>query len=603
MMAGGIGCNAASGAVERQHVDRSQHGAPRRAPRPVVPFSRGGRADGRAARACARVHRAPGGGGHLRGGTALLRGRPGGGAEGAARGRAASGPAPREGPRGSPRAGRKCLPGAEDHRVNPSLLPLGELSGALEAGEARPSEVLEECLERIGRLDGKLHAFLRLGESEARAAARAADDRRARKAPLSPIDGVPLALKDIFCQEGVETTAGSRILQGYVPPYDATVVRKLREAGAVLVGKVNMDEFAMGSSTENSAYGPTRNPWDLERTPGGSSGGSAAAVAARMVPGALGTDTGGSIRQPAALVGCVGLKPTYGRVSRYGVVAFASSLDQVGPFAQDVRGVAMLLGAIAGHDRDDQTSSPRPVPDYAAALGRGASGLRIGVPREYFGEGLAPEVEKAVRAGIGRLRAQGCKIEEISLPNSPHAIATYYIVATAEASSNLARYDGVRYGHRAKAGSLLEMYEKTRAEGFGAEVKRRIMLGTYALSAGYYEAYYLRAQKVRGLIRRDFDRAFAQVDAVVSPTSPTTAFKLGEKVDDPLAMYLNDIYTVPANLAGLPGISVPCGFDARGLPIGLQLIGKPFEEEALLRIAHAAEPEDHPLPALVKEGR
>jgi aspartyl-tRNA(Asn)/glutamyl-tRNA(Gln) amidotransferase subunit A len=356
----------------------------------------------------------------------------------------------------------------------------------------------------------------------------------------------------------------------------------------------------MGSSTENSAFGPTMNPWDLSRTPGGSSGGSAAAVAARMVFGTLGTDTGGSIRQPAALVGCVGMKPTYGRVSRFGVIAFASSLDQVGPFAQDVRGVAILLAAIAGHDPFDQTSSTRSVPDYAAALSRGVAGLRIGVPREYFGEGLSAEVAQAVRAGVEKLRGLGCEIREISLPNSPHAIATYYLVATAEASSNLARYDGVRYGHRAKANQLLEMYEKTRAEGFGAEVKRRIMLGTYALSAGYYDAYYLRAQKVRALIRRDFDQAFASVDAVLSPTSPTTAFRLGEKMDDPLAMYLNDVYTVPANLAGLPGISVPCGFDAKGLPIGLQLIGKPFDEETLLRLAHAAEPPGHPVPKLLE---
>jgi len=357
----------------------------------------------------------------------------------------------------------------------------------------------------------------------------------------------------------------------------------------------------MGSSTENSAYGPTMNPWDLSRTPGGSSGGSAAAVAARLVPGAFGTDTGGSIRQPAAMVGCAGMKPTYGRVSRYGVIAFASSLDQVGPFAQDVRGVAYLLAAVAGYDENDQTSSKRPVPDYAAALDRGVRGLRIGVAREYFGEGLSPEVERAVRAGIEKLQGLGCEVRDISLPNSPHAIATYYIVATAEASSNLARYDGVRYGYRARAGQLLEMYEKTRAEGFGAEVKRRIMLGTYALSAGYYDAYYLRAQKVRALIRRDFDQAFATVDAVVSPTSPTTAFRLGEKLDDPLAMYLSDVYTVPVNLAGLPGISIPCGFDSKGLPVGLQLIGKPFDEETLLRIARAAEPPEHRLPPIVED--
>ena len=481
------------------------------------------------------------------------------------------------------------------------LLPLSQISDALASGEVSPEALLEASLARIRAVDGKLHAFLRLTENEAHAAAKAAAQRRANRKPAGPLDGIPIALKDIYCMEGVETTCGSKILRGYIPPYDATVARKLKQAGAVIVGKLNMDEFAMGSSTENSAYGPTMNPWDLSRTPGGSSGGSAAAVAARLVPGAFGTDTGGSIRQPAAMVGCAGMKPTYGRVSRYGVIAFASSLDQVGPFAQDVRGVAYLLAAVAGYDENDQTSSKRPVPDYAAALSRDVSGLRIGVAREYFGEGLSPEVERAVRAGIERLRGLGCEVRDISLPNSPHAIATYYIVATAEASSNLARYDGVRYGYRARAGQLLEMYEKTRAEGFGAEVKRRIMLGTYALSAGYYDAYYLRAQKVRALIRRDFDQAFATVDAVVSPTSPTTAFRLGEKLDDPLAMYLSDVYTVPVNLAGLPGISIPCGFDSKGLPVGLQLIGKPFDEETLLRIARAAEPPEHRLPPIVED--
>ncbi|MFL5419611.1 MAG: Asp-tRNA(Asn)/Glu-tRNA(Gln) amidotransferase subunit GatA [Myxococcales bacterium] len=470
-------------------------------------------------------------------------------------------------------------------------MPLSALCRALERGETKPSDALESCLRRIEKVDGKIHAFLRLTAEEARTAAKASDERRAKGAPLSPLDGVPIGLKDIFCQEGVETTAGSRILAGYVPPYDATVVRKLREAGAVLVGKLNMDEFAMGSSTENSAFGPTRNPWDLSRTPGGSSGGSAAAVAARMVPGALGTDTGGSIRQPAALVGSVGLKPTYGRVSRFGVIAFASSLDQVGPFAEDVRGAALLLQAIAGRDSNDQTSSLRPVPDYTAALEDGARGFTVGVPAEYFGEGLDPEVEQSVRSAIDALERDGAKVVPLSLPNSPHAIAAYYIVATAEASSNLARYDGIRYGPRAAGQrSLVDLYERTRAEGFGAEVKRRILLGTYALSAGYYDAYYLRAQKVRALIRRDFDRAFAGgVDAVVSPTAPTPAFKLGEKIDDPLAMYLNDIYTVSVNLAGLPGISVPSGFSKAGLPIGLQLVGRPFEEATLLRLARAAE--------------
>ncbi|HVI22788.1 MAG TPA: Asp-tRNA(Asn)/Glu-tRNA(Gln) amidotransferase subunit GatA, partial [Myxococcales bacterium] len=453
-------------------------------------------------------------------------------------------------------------------------MPLSALCRALERGETKPSDALESCLRRIEQVDGKIHAFLRLTAEEARTAAKASDERRAKGAPLSPLDGVPIGLKDIFCQEGVETTAGSRILAGYVPPYDATVVRKLREAGAVLVGKLNMDEFAMGSSTENSAFGPTRNPWDLSRTPGGSSGGSAAAVAARMVPGALGTDTGGSIRQPAALVGCVGLKPTYGRVSRFGVIAFASSLDQVGPFAEDVHGVALLLQAIAGRDQNDQTSSLRPVPDYTAALEDGARGFTVGVPAEYFGEGLDPEVERSVRSAIDALERDGAKVVPISLPNSPHAIAAYYIVATAEASSNLARYDGIRYGPRAQGQrSLLDLYERTRADGFGAEVKRRILLGTYALSTGYYDAYYLRAQKVRTLIRRDFDQAFASgVDAVVSPTSPTPAFKLGEKSGDPLAMYLADIYTVTASLAGICGVTVPCGATTAGLPVGMQVL-------------------------------
>jgi aspartyl-tRNA(Asn)/glutamyl-tRNA(Gln) amidotransferase subunit A len=449
-------------------------------------------------------------------------------------------------------------------------------------------ERLEQSLARVKARDGEVHTFLRLTLEEAQAAAKASDGRSTK---LSPLDGMPIALKDLFCMKGVETTAGSKMLAGYVPPYDATVVRKLKEAGAVIVGKLNMDEFAMGSSTENSAYGPTMNPWDLTRTPGGSSGGSAAAVSAGFVSAALGTDTGGSIRQPASLTGCVGLKPTYGRVSRYGVVAFASSLDQVGPFARDVRTVAQVLKAIAGHDPQDQTSSKLPVPDYEASLARDVKGLRIGVPREFFGEGLNPEVSACVRSSIERLRALGCEIYDVSLPHSPFAIATYYIVATAEASSNLARFDGVRYGHRAAATSLLQLYERSREEGFGPEVKRRVMLGTYALSAGYYDAYYVRAQKVRALIKRDFEAAFAKVDAIVSPTSPATAGKLGEKLDDPLAMYLDDVYTVPANLAGLPGISVPCGFDSQKLPIGLQLIGKPFDEETLLRLAQAAHAE------------
>ena len=475
--------------------------------------------------------------------------------------------------------------------IDPSLLTLGALSDALESGAATPEAALDACLARIRAHDPQVKAFLRVDEPGACAMAAAAGERRRAGRPLSALDGVPVGLKDIFCQKGVETTCGSKILEGWKSPYSATVVQKLEAAGAVLVGKLNMDEFAMGSSTENSAYGPTHNPWDLSRTPGGSSGGSAAAVAARLVPGAFGTDTGGSIRQPAALVGCVGLKPTYGRVSRYGVIAFASSLDQVGPMAQDVRGCALLLQAVSGRDERDQTSSPRAVPDFDAAVrAPDVRGLKLGLPKEYFGEGLDPEVEAAVRRTVQVFEEAGAQIVPVSLPNSPHAIATYYLVATAEASSNLARYDGVRFGlRRGGEKSLAQMYGESREAGFGAEVKRRIMLGTYALSSGYYDAYYLRAQKVRQLIYQDFAKAFAEVDAVLSPTSPTAAFKLGEKVDDPLAMYLNDIYTVPANLAGLPGLSAPCGFTKSGLPIGYQLIGRAWDEATLLRLAAAHE--------------
>jgi aspartyl-tRNA(Asn)/glutamyl-tRNA(Gln) amidotransferase subunit A len=478
--------------------------------------------------------------------------------------------------------------------MDPSLLSLGALSDALQSGDVSASEALEASLARIRAHDQDVHAFLHFNEAQARKDAAASDARRKNQAPRSPLDGVPIGLKDIFCQRGVETTAGSKVLAGWKPPYSATVVERLEGAGAVLLGKLNMDEFAMGSSTENSAWGPTRNPWDLSRTPGGSSGGSAAAVAARFVPGSLGTDTGGSIRQPAALVGSFGIKPTYGRVSRYGVIAFASSLDQVGPFAQDARGCAMILQAISGRDERDQTSAQRAVPDFISSCSRDVRGLRIGVPREFFGDGLSGEVARAVRATIDRFEKLGCVIKEISLPQSPNAIATYYLVATAEASSNLARYDGVRFGHRtmaAQSGTLQEMYAKTREEGFGPEVKRRIMLGTYALAAGYYDAYYLRAQKVRALVQRDFLSAFEQVDAVISPTSPTAAFKLGEKLDDPLAMYLNDIYTVPANLAGLPGLSAPAGFTESGLPIGYQLVGKSWDEETLFALAAAHERE------------
>jgi aspartyl-tRNA(Asn)/glutamyl-tRNA(Gln) amidotransferase subunit A len=403
--------------------------------------------------------------------------------------------------------------------------------------------------------------------------------------------GMPLAIKDNICTEGVLTTCASRMLGNFVPPYDATVIRKLREQGYVLLGKTNLDEFAMGSSTENSAYGSSRNPWNLHCVPGGSSGGSAAAVAADECAAALGSDTGGSIRQPAAFCGVVGLKPTYGRVSRYGLVAFASSLDQIGPITKDVTDAALLLGVIAGHDPLDSTSADAPVPDYLKALKKkDLKKLKVGVPVEFFAEGIDPEVEQSVRAAIEELKSLGGEIVEIQLPRTDAAVATYYVIATAEASSNLARFDGVKFGLRAKeTRDLLDLYMKTRQEGFGPEVKRRIMLGTYALSAGYYDAYYGKAQAVRTLIRQDFDAAFKEVNLIVTPVTPTPAFKLGEKIEDPLQMYLSDIYTISVNLAGLPAISVPCGFSRAGLPIGLQLIGRAFEEDTLLRAAHAYE--------------
>jgi aspartyl-tRNA(Asn)/glutamyl-tRNA(Gln) amidotransferase subunit A len=471
-------------------------------------------------------------------------------------------------------------------------LSMLELAAKLAAGEVSSVEATRACLARIAQVEGKVKAFLRLDEQGALAAAEASDARREAGSPASPLDGVPIGLKDIFLTEGVETTAGSRILQGFIPPVDGTVVRLLKEAGLPLVGKLNMDEFAMGSSNEGSAYGPTHNPWALERTPGGSSGGSAAAVAAREVFGALGTDTGGSIRQPAAFTNLVGLKPTYGRVSRYGVIAYASSLDQVGPMARTVADTAALLQLIARHDPLDSTSAPVEAPDYREELEGGVRGLRLGVPREYFSEGLDPEVEAAVREALKAYERMGATLVEVSLPHTKYALAAYYLIAPAEASSNLARYDGVRYGLRAQeARGLRELYGQTRERGFGPEVKRRIMLGTYALSAGYYDAYYLRAQKVRTLIRQDFGRAFEQVDALLSPTAPVPAFKLGEKVDDPLSMYLMDVFTLPCNLAGLPGLSLPCGFTKSNLPIGLQLLGKPFDEARLLRIARAFERE------------
>ena len=464
-----------------------------------------------------------------------------------------------------------------------------DLAARYRSGAATPTQAVAEHLARIERLDPQVRAFLTVtGEEALREAARA-DARLKAGAPLGPLDGVPLALKDVFCTRGVRTTCGSKILEGFVPPYDATVVARLRAAGAVVLGKLNMDEFAMGSSTEHSGFFTTRNPWDLARVPGGSSGGASAAVAAGLATLSLGTDTGGSIRQPAAFCGVLGMKPTYGRVSRYGLIAFASSLDQVGPFARDVEDAAVLLQTIAGADPMDSTAVDVPVPDYRAALGQGIEGMTIGVPAEYFIDGMDPEVERAVREAIVTLEKLGARAEPVSLPYSEYGLAAYYVIAPAEASSNLARYDGVKYGLRAGgARDVIEMYSKTRAAGFGAEVKRRVMLGTYALSAGYYDAYYGQAQKVRTLVRRDFEQAFARVDLIVAPTTPGVAFKMGEK-EDPLQMYLNDIFTIPVNLSGLPGLSIPAGFTQTGLPIGLQLIGRAFDETTLLRAAHAYE--------------
>ncbi|MFL5242991.1 MAG: Asp-tRNA(Asn)/Glu-tRNA(Gln) amidotransferase subunit GatA [Gemmataceae bacterium] len=467
-----------------------------------------------------------------------------------------------------------------------------QLLSALSKGETTSEAITQDYLGSIRDRDTRVKAFLYVNEEDALQQARVVDAKRKRGEPLGALAGVPVAIKDVLCIKGQPTTCGSKILQNFRPPYDATVIMRLKEADAVLLGKTNMDEFAMGSSTENSAYQTTRNPWDLERIPGGSSGGSAAAVAAQEAPGALGSDTGGSIRQPASLCGIVGLKPTYGRVSRFGLVAFASSLDQVGPLAQDVKDVAVLLQAIAAHDPLDSTSVNKPVPSYTQTVDVPLKPLRIGVAREYFTQGLDPEVEHSVRAALKVYEALGATIKEISLPNSPHAVAVYYLVATAEASSNLARYDGVHYGYRAKDfANMIDMYSRTRGEGFGKEVQRRIMLGTYALSSGYKDAYYLKALRVRRLIKEDFDQAFAECDVVMGPTAPTPAFKIGEKANDPLAMYLSDIYTISANLAGIAGISIPCGFTKSGLPIGLQILAAPFEEEKLLRVSRMHEKE------------
>jgi aspartyl-tRNA(Asn)/glutamyl-tRNA(Gln) amidotransferase subunit A len=450
------------------------------------------------------------------------------------------------------------------------------------------SGLVEQFYSKIKADDPEIHAYLALAEDRAFTQAKHIDGLVSKGAPLPPLAGVPLGIKDVMVTKGVRTTAGSRILENFIPPYDCTAVAKLEAAGAIVLGKLNCDEFAMGSSNENSAYGTVHNPRDTSRVPGGSSGGSAAAVAAGMAVATLGSDTGGSIRQPASFCGVVGLMPTYGRVSRYGLIAFASSLDHIGPLTKTVKDAAILLGVIAGHDPMDSTSAKVPVPNYEADLAKSISGLKIGIPAEYFGEGLDAEVRAAVEAGIAKLRAAGCEIVPISLPHTAYAVPTYYVIATAEASANLARFDGVRYGHRAKGASTLsEMYRKSRDEGFGAEVKRRIMLGTYALSSGYYDAYYLKAQRVRTLLTRDFEEAFQKVDAIVTPTAPTAAFKIGEKSDDPLAMYLADIYTVTADLAGIPGISIPCGNTQAGLPIGLQILGRHFDESTVLRVAAA----------------
>ena len=478
-------------------------------------------------------------------------------------------------------------------------LTIAELTARLARREVSAREATQACLDQIARVDGDIRAFISHDPADALAQAEAADQALARGADFArqPLLGVPIALKDVLAVKGQPLNCCSKILGQFRSPYDATVVEKLKAAGAIVFGRLNMDEFAMGSSTENSAFQTTRNPWDTARIPGGSSGGSAAAVAADECIASLGSDTGGSIRQPAALCGCVGMKPTYGRVSRYGLVAFASSLDQIGPFTKDVRDAATVLEVISGHDRHDATSIPSPVPAYGKALTGDIKGLRLGLPKEYMVGGLAPEVKAAVDAAVKQLESLGATVQEISLPHTDYDVAVYYIIATAEASANLARFDGVRYGARVEGADPLEMYAATRGAGFGAEVKRRIILGTYVLSSGYYDAYYLRAQKVRTLIRQDYLKAFEQVDAIVTPTTPTPAFKLGEKAGDPLQMYLSDIFTIGCNLAGIPGLSLPCGFAPNPkpetpnakLPIGLQLLGKPFAEETILRLAHAYE--------------
>ena len=460
------------------------------------------------------------------------------------------------------------------------------LSADLAAGKLSSVELTQHFLNRIKALSSRFNCFITINE-EASLKQTGAADRMRSAGKAQPLTGIPVALKDIFCAKGWLTTCGSKMLSNFVSPYDAHVVERLDAAGAVNIGKTNMDEFAMGSSNETSCYGPVRNPWDVQSVPGGSSGGSAAAVAARLAAGATGTDTGGSIRQPAALSGICGLKPTYGVVSRYGMIAFASSLDQGGPLARSAADLALLLNVMAGHDPRDSTSLERQREDYTRELGRPIKGMKIGLPKEFFAKGAAPSVVKAVEAAVAEYRRAGCETVEVSLPNMKLSVPVYYVLAPAEASSNLARYDGVRYGYRAPDYSdLTDLYKKTRAQGFGDEVKRRILIGTYVLSHGYYDAYYIQAQKVRRLIARDFAEAFKRCDVIMGPTSPTTAFRLGEKMDDPVQMYLNDIYTIPANLAGLPGMSIPCGFDDQGLPVGLQIIGDYFSEARMLGAAH-----------------
>ena len=465
-----------------------------------------------------------------------------------------------------------------------------QLRDLLRKGEVSATDIVRSVLRRIDEVEEKIKAYITITDDLALRRAEMVDDLLAKGEELPDLAGIPVAIKDVICTKGVLTTCASKILYNFVPPYDATVMERLNRQMIAMIGKTNMDEFAMGSSTENSGFFITRNPWDLDRVPGGSSGGSAAAVAADEATCSLGSDTGGSIRQPAALCGVVGLKPTYGRVSRFGLVAFASSLDQIGPITKDVEDCALMMNAICGYDPMDSTSADLPVPDFTKSLIPEVKGFRIGVPEEYFIEGIDPEVEAAVKKALEKFEELGATVEEISLPHTEYAVADYYIIASAEASANLERYDGVKYGYRAKgAKDLIDMYKKTRSEGFGAEVKRRIMLGTYALSAGYYDAYYLKGLKVRTLIKRDFDEAFEKVDVILTPTSPTPAFRIGEKVDDPLTMYLSDIFTISANLAGICGISIPCGFSSEGLPIGMQILGKPFDEETIIRLAYAFE--------------